>query len=95
MVGAFLATFEELDRALVLLRSGARRERAQIATSSRPRIDFPRVEAVFARFQPPNHSSLLRFHLIMILKCSRSANSSCALELMLHRLDQCARDGVL
>ena len=74
MVGAFLATFEELDRALVTFRGDTRRERAQIAASSRPRIDVPRVEAVFARFQLPNHSPLLRLHLIMILKCSRSTN---------------------
>jgi hypothetical protein len=47
--------FEELHRALVLLRGRARFESAQIPTPAGPAIDLSGVEAVTAGSELPDH----------------------------------------
>jgi hypothetical protein len=55
MVDVDLMTFEELDRALVLFRGRARRERAEVFALPRFAIFFPRIQAILPRAQLPDH----------------------------------------
>src|SRR5947209_18689971 len=55
IVDVDLMTFEELDRALVLFRGRARRERAEVPALPRFRIVFPRIQAILPRAQLPDH----------------------------------------
>jgi hypothetical protein len=48
-------TFEKLDLSFVAFRGGHRIKRAQITALARCRIYFPRVKAIFARFEFANH----------------------------------------
>src|SRR5690606_14558326 len=53
------AALEVLNRAFVLLRRGARRERAEVATPARSRVLPSRVQAVLAGCELANHAILL------------------------------------
>ena len=52
-----IVPLEELDRALVLFRGRARRERAKVLALPRFRICFPRIETVLAGAELPDHWS--------------------------------------
>src|SRR5205814_9256586 len=71
MAGAFLMVLDELDRPLMFLGGRARRESAEIATFSGPRIVVARVQAVLPRFQFANHCWLLWFLLTILTTPSR------------------------
>jgi hypothetical protein len=51
-----LVPFEELDRALVLFRRGAGRERPEVFALPRFGISFPRIKPVFSRAQLSDHA---------------------------------------
>jgi hypothetical protein len=53
-----LPVFEELDRAFVFQCRLSALERAEVPPDASLRIDLPRVQPIFARFQLANHSDL-------------------------------------